>query len=229
MLAVVGSGEYLPAMADVDRALLGLAGATGATPRVVCVPAAAGTEGDAMIDDWMHRGVDHFAALGADAVPVRVWDRVSANDPDLAAQIDGADFVYLSGGKPSYLHEVLDGSRAWDAILGVVEGGGLLTGCSAGAMIQGEVFPAAPKPRPGFGLWPGMYFVPHFDEIPSTVVSAMRLALGRKRTLVGVPANTAFVEVDGSYRVIGDRVTVWGPKDRNEFPEGDVPSDAFDR
>ena len=42
MLALVGSGEYLPPMDPVDRILLSrLPG----PPRVVCLPTAAGTEG----------------------------------------------------------------------------------------------------------------------------------------------------------------------------------------
>jgi hypothetical protein len=87
MLAVVGSGEYLPAMAAVDRQLLGL---LGPAPRVVCRPTAAGREGDKKIDDWMHRGVDHFTSLGAEAEPVRVWDRASANDPAIPSAVVSA-------------------------------------------------------------------------------------------------------------------------------------------
>ncbi|MFN3255332.1 MAG: helix-turn-helix domain-containing protein [Ilumatobacter sp.] len=78
MLAVVGSGEYLPAMGDVDRQLIEL---FDTPPTVVCLPTAAGTEGDALIDSWMQRGVDHFTSLGGATTPVRVWDRDAANDP----------------------------------------------------------------------------------------------------------------------------------------------------
>ena len=47
MLALVGSGEYLPAMAPVDRNLLAR---LDETPRVVCLPTAAGTKGPERID-----------------------------------------------------------------------------------------------------------------------------------------------------------------------------------
>ncbi|MEM1334438.1 MAG: hypothetical protein AAGG08_13380, partial [Actinomycetota bacterium] len=63
-LALIGSGEYLAPMIPADRALLAR---LPDDPVVVCVPAAAGKEGAAMIDDWMQRGVDHFASLGCDA------------------------------------------------------------------------------------------------------------------------------------------------------------------
>ena len=225
VLAIVGSGEYLPQMNEVDRQLIEL---FDTPPRVVCLPTAAGREGDAMIDSWAQRGVDHFAGLGVEAESVRVWDRASANDPALTERIAAADFVYLSGGNPGYLHRTLESTPAWDAILEVVARGGLLAGCSAGAMIQGEAFTGLPRPHDGFGLWPGIHIIPHFDEIPSAIVSAMRVAVGRKRTLVGVNGNTALVNRDGAYHVLGDEVTVWTPTHKTRFGTGEVPSSALD-
>lgn len=224
MYAIVGSGEYLAPMESVDRELLGL---LPAQPKVVCIPAAAGTEGDTMIDRWMHRGVDHFRALGVEADGVRVWDRSSANDPALADTVAAADFVYLSGGRPNYLHSVLESSLVWDAIVDVTDRGGLLVGCSAGAMIQGEVFMGFTGRNTGFGLWPGVQVIPHFDEIPTAVAAAMRKAAGKGRTVIGVNGNTALVSAGGGYRVIGDEITVWSSAGKNTFGPGEVPSDAL--
>ena len=224
MLAIVGSGEYLPQMNEVDRQLIEL---FETPPRVVCLPTAAGREGDSMIDGWARRGVEHFTGLGVEAESVRVWDRASANDSRLAERIAAADFVYLSGGKPGYLHETLDATVAWDAILQVIGRGGLLAGCSAGAMIQGEAFTGLPRPHDGFGLWPGVHIIPHFDEIPSPIVSAMRAAVGRKWTLVGVNGNTALVNHDGAYRVLGDEVTVWTPTSKTRYGAGELPADVL--
>jgi cyanophycinase len=224
MFAVVGSGEYLAPMEAVDRELLAL---LPPEPRVVCVPAAAGREGDAMIDHWMQRGVDHFRALGAETDGARVWDRETANDPQLAATVAAADLVYLSGGNPSYLHSTLESSLVWDAILEVSSSGGLLVGCSAGAMIQGEVFTGFTGRNSGFGLWPGVQVIPHFDEIPAPVAAVMRRTAGKKQTVVGVNRNTALVSADGSYRVIGDQVTVWTPAGKTTFGPGDVPAGAL--
>lgn len=224
VLAVVGSGEYLPAMSAVDRELLAR---LGATPRVACLPTAAGREGADVIDGWMRRGVEHFDALGASAEPVRVWDRETAGDRDLADRIAAADLVYLSGGSPGYLFDTLVGSSAWEAIMEVVERGGLLAGCSAGAMIQGERFAGLPRSRRGFGLWPGVHLVPHFDEIPPVIVSAMRRIVGGRHTLVGVDANTALLADEGRYTVIGGRVTVWSATSKSVFGPGDLPASAF--
>lgn len=49
MLALVGSGEYLPPMEAVDRYLLGL---LKTEAHVICLPTAAGREGSERIDYW---------------------------------------------------------------------------------------------------------------------------------------------------------------------------------
>lgn len=208
-------------MADVDRELLSF---LGSRRRVVCLPTAAGREGDRMIDDWMERGVRHFDDLGADALGVRVWDRHTADDPELAEQVATADLVYLSGGHPGYLYETLDQTAVWRAILEVTAGGGLLVGCSAGAMIQGDRFMGGLRPTTGFGLWPGTQVIPHFDEIPRAVVAVMRRAAGRNRTVIGVNANTALLDLGGEYRVLGDEVTVWTATERTTHGAGPLPA-----
>ena len=65
MLAMVGSGEYLQPMEAVDRYLLH---SLGEPARVVCLPTAAGTEGDERIAYWSDLGVEHFGGLGAERV-----------------------------------------------------------------------------------------------------------------------------------------------------------------
>ena len=74
LIALLGSGEYLPVMDDVDRHLLANCGASGRKPRVVCLPTAAGREGDASVSRWSNMGIDHFTRLGADVQAVPVID-----------------------------------------------------------------------------------------------------------------------------------------------------------
>ncbi len=94
-------------------------------------------------------------------------------------------------------------------------------------MIQGEAFTGLPRPHDGFGLWPGVHIIPHFDEIPSPIVSAMRVAVGRKRTLVGVNGNTALVNDNGAYHVLGDEVTVWTSTHKTRYGAGELPPNAL--
>ncbi len=192
-LALVGSGEYLPPIEPLDRWLMAR---LDGPPRVVCLPTAAGTEGDDRIRYWCDLGVNHFTALGAAQVEA-LWviDRPSALDRALADRVGAANFVYLSGGKPSYLHNTLVGTPVWEAILSVLRRGGVVAGCSAGAMIFGERIPTSlfsTSWQPAFGLLPGAFVIPHYDEIPRMMLQGMRLVAG-KLTVVGVEGSTALV------------------------------------
>jgi cyanophycinase len=192
-LALVGSGEYLPPIEALDRWLMDL---LDEPARVACLPTAAGTEGDARIQYWCDLGVDHFSHLGAaHTESVRVIDRPSALDPGLAERVRAANFVYLSGGKPSYLYNCLVGTPVWSAILEVLARGGVVAGCSAGAMIFGERIPTSlfsSSWQASFGLLPGAFVIPHFDEIPRMMLHGMRLVAG-KLTVIGIEGSTALV------------------------------------
>jgi cyanophycinase len=222
MLALVGSGEYLPPMEPIDRELLAR---LGPSPRVVCLPTAAGREGPERIGYWSRLGVDHFTRLGARPEALPVVDRPSADDPDLATAIVAADFVYLSGGKPDYLYRTLSGSRAWEAILSVLAGGGLLAGCSAGAMVLGEKFFGFPGWNNGFNLLPGVTVIPHFDEIPGAMTRSIRLLAGKELIVAGIEGNTALFQNGRQYEVLGaGGVSVWNGAGKTRYAAGPLPA-----
>ncbi len=222
LLALVGSGEYLPPIAPLDRALIGR---LPAPARVVCLPTAAGAEGDERIAYWSRLGVEHFTGLGVQVETLPVIDHASANDPALAAAVSAANFVYLSGGRPDYLHRALKGSLVWQAILAVIENGGLLAGCSAGAMILGEKFFGFPGWRTGFALLPGVTIIPHFDEIPVRMLRPMRLIAGKDLAILGIEGNTALVQTAEGHEVLGSGgVTVWNGAGKTRYTAGLLPS-----
>lgn len=220
-LALVGSGEYLPPMEPVDRLLLSH---LSEAPRVVCLPTAAGNEGPRSLGYWARLGIEHFTRLGAHVEAVGVIDRASAEDEALVARIRAANFVYLSGGKPGYLYESLNGTRAWAAIESVLNNGGVVAGCSAGAMVFGERVPSFPLLWPGhpaFNYLPGTIIIPHFDEINSGVVSVIKGLMG-KLTLIGLEGDTALMRHNGQYTVAGSgEVVVWNTE-KKRYGNGDV-------
>lgn len=226
--ALVGSGEYLPPMEPVDRELIRR---LGTPPRVVCLPTAAGTEGPERIGYWSRLGVEHFTRIGAQVEAVPVTDRDSANNPSLAERIAQANFVYLSGGKPQYLFQTLDGSLAWQAIRSVLAEGGLLAGCSAGAMILGEKYYGFPGLKNGFNVLPGALVIPHFDEISENIVAPIRMLTGKTLTTLGIEGNTALVVNPGrngqpdTYEVLGaGGVTLWNSRGKTRYTSGPFPS-----
>ncbi len=221
MLALVGSGEYLEGMQAVDRQLLGR---LVQPARVACLPTAAGQERSERILYWSRLGVEHFTGLGAQVQALPVIDRRSANEPHWAEEISRSNFVYLSGGTPAYLHHTLQDSLVWSAIQDVLAKGGILAGCSAGAMVLGEIYFGFPGWKPGFNLLPGATIIPHFEEIPAVMLKPARLLAGRKVTILGIEGSTALV-LDGQQAEVLGRggVTVWNGSGRQRYTAGQAP------
>ena len=200
LIALVGSGEYLPVVDEIDRYLLGHCGAEGRTPHVVCLPTAAGEEGEQSWGRWMRMGEEHFRTLGAEVSALPIIDRASAQDMHFASILETADLIYFSGGNPLYLYETLNGSHAWDAAQKAWQRGAVYAGCSAGAMILGREIPnfrlAALTNTPAFGLLPARMIFPHFDRwkaVRGAMLSPLRRRLGPNEYALGVDEETALV------------------------------------
>src|SRR5580658_4266686 len=140
-LALVGSGEYLPVMAGVEEMLL-----AGRPARYVQIPTAAAPEGEQSLRRWLDLGAAQAERLGVEQVPVVARDRDEADSPDLAALVEGAGLVYLSGGNPGFLARTLRGSRLWSAVAAAWQDGAALAGCSAGAMALTSWVPSIRSP-----------------------------------------------------------------------------------
>ena len=65
-------------------------------------------------------------------------DHDDASDAGIAAEVESADVVYLTGGNPAHLLETLRDSLLLDSIQTMLERGGTLAGSSAGAMVMGS-------------------------------------------------------------------------------------------
>jgi len=209
LINLVGSGEYLPVMNDTDRYLLDSLKLNGRKPRVVCLPTAAGREGDSSVNRWLTMGIKHFQELGAEVSPVRIVDRETADDPQWEPLLESADLIYFSGGDPGYLYETMKGSCAWRAAQHAWERGAIYAGCSAGAMILGKRMPSfrLAGTQEGFGIVPAMYIVPHFDAIPGIwkpIVFGLQRQLKMGERMLGVDENTALIgKLGGEWTVKG--------------------------
>jgi cyanophycinase len=232
VIALVGSGEFTAAMAEVDRSLLAATGRD--RPRVAIVPTASWPDGEAVFMRWAAQGEAHFSALGAVPVPVLIRDRASADDPAFVAGISDADLVYFSGGKPGHLLATLRDSAAGSALREAHARGTVIAGCSAGAMVLGEhqlrgggrrMFEPPIGWQEGLGLVPGLVIVPHYDAIPETLVAPLVLAAPKGAIVIGIDEETAIVGRDGTWQVMGrGRVTVWRGLRRERHRAGSAVS-----
>jgi cyanophycinase len=222
-LALVGSGEYLPELAEVEAGLL-----AGRPPRYVQLATAAVPDGPTVVQRWHDLGTAQAERLGVEAVIVAVGDRDDAEDGDLAALVAGAGLVYLSGGNPTYLADTLRDTRVWAAIVAAWEGGAALAGCSAGAMAVTSWVPSLRNPRGGgtvgLGLLPHVRVIPHFDAFAARIPDlAARFLLPHDNgvTLVGVDERTALVGGPEEWTVQGHRSAWVLTRDgREEYPVG---------
>lgn len=224
LIALLGSGEYLSVMDGVDAYLLANCGANGRKPRVVCLPTAAGREGDASVTRWSRMGVEHFTHLGADVRAVPVIDADSANEQSHASAVEEADVVYFSGGSPTYLHQTMKDSLVWKSALKVWEHGGVYAGCSAGAMILAKEIPdfraMGLRSISAFGLIPAAFVMPHFDAIPlfgKPLVATLRKRLSEGEVMIGVDENTAIVgKLNEEWIVLGEASAHIFTRDKNK-------------
>jgi cyanophycinase len=227
-IALVGSGEFTPALEAIDRELLAATGR--ARPRVVILPTAAVPQGPAAFLRWAEMGRQHFGALGAEVEPVLVRDRREADDPGAAQAIGEADLVYLSGGRADFLYEALAGTAVERAIHAAHARGAVIVGSAAGAIVLADrrlrtgrrmLFP--PSWLPAFGLVPLAAVAPRYDALPETLMLPFILAAPRGSIVLGIDEETAFVGRGGSWQVQGrGRVTVWRGHHRSRHRDGDT-------
>jgi len=211
LIALLGSGEYLPVMDEVDRHLLANCGANGRKPRVVCLPTAAGDEGDKSVSRWSKMGEEHFTNLGADVQSLRVIDVKSANDPGHALILEQADIIYFSGGNPSYLYNTMKDSLVWQAAQKAWARGAVYVGCSAGAMILGTEMPDVRamgiRSTIAFGIMPIASVLPHFNAMPlfgKPLVATLRRRLSDDEVMIGIDEDTAIVgKLNDEWTVMG--------------------------
>ncbi len=223
-VALVGSGEYLEVMAAIEGSLI-----SERPPRYVQLPTAAAPEGAASLDRWLRLGREQAERLGVEQVPVLVRDREDADSPELAALVEGAGLIYLSGGNPPYLSRTLRGTRVWAAIHDAWQAGAALAGCSAGAMALTSWVPdirgTGQEADEGLGVVSSLRVIPHFDQfaawmpdLPARYLDGVPPGV----TVVGVDEDTAIVN-DGEGWVVRGRQAAWvlSPDARDPFRDGE--------
>jgi cyanophycinase-like exopeptidase len=212
-LALVGSGEYLPAMASFEQSLIDDGIKNGKRPIYVQIPTAAGQESDDRLEYWKQLGKAQADRLGVDSIFLPIYTREDANNPDFVSLIHNCALIYMSGGDPHYLAETLMGTALWDAIQENWRTGTSLAGCSAGAMVLSSHIPnfrlLKKSPTAGLNLLPELRVIPHFNKffrwIPESAAKVL-LHVPDDSILIGVDELTAIVKRSGDehWVVVGE-------------------------
>ena len=202
LFALLGSGEFLPWSAQVDRWVLERASGDG---RVLILPTASSKEGDEVFDGWASKGLAHFEAAGIPAEVVPLKTREDASRPDFVQRLEGASVVYFSGGNPAVLASVISDTPFWASLRGAMDRGLVYVGCSAGVACLGDHAPdsdalefGADLWQPGLGVFPGLWFGPHWDALDTYVPGLTGFIVA------SVPAGRTLLAIDEDTAVVGD-------------------------
>lgn len=216
-IALVGGDEFRSSCIDMDAALVEITGVQH--PNVLIVPTAA-VERPSLA---AKNGIQHFQALGAAAEPLMALKPEDANNPALMSAVDSADMIYLTGGNPAHLLNVLSGSLLLNKMRQALHRGAILAGSSAGAMVMGG--------RMRFRQWgdalaivPNVVVFPHHERSdPNTTASDLSGVLRSDEVVLGIDGATGCISGTDGWRVLGSGgVTLYHNGGWQRFESGDT-------
>ena len=204
-LALVGSGEYLPAMAEFEKSLLEDGIKNGKENIYIQIPTAAAQESTSRLEYWKDLGQKQALAIGAKPLFLPIYTRDDALNMSFVNQISNGALIYMSGGDPHYLANTLIDTPIWQAIVKNWQSGGSLAGCSAGAMVLSSQIPnfrlSRVEPTTGLNLIPNIRVIPHFNKffkwIPESAAKLL-MHVPDDSILIGIDELTAIVKRGGS-------------------------------
>ena len=216
--ALIGGGEFHQSCEELDLAILAVCGSD--SPRIAVVPTAAANERPELA---ANNGVQHFAALGATAFPIYVLTQKNANDDSMAAQIGNSDVVYLTGGDPSHLVNVMTGSLFLETIRTHASRGLVLAGSSAGAMAMGSEMRYRNKTN-AFGIVSNTIIIPHHENRnPKETYGQVKELTEAGITIFGIDTSTGVVSDSVTLSAHGaGRVVVYNSEGWKEYLPGQI-------
>ena len=195
-LVLQGGGPFV-ANDELDRQLF------GGHERVVVLPTADAFENPerlvAAAMSWGER-------LGLTVEALMVLQRADAADDGAAQVIRSASAVYLVGDQPLHLRSVVKDTPVWEAIAGVLAGGGVVAACagSAAALCDPLIDPRGGAFTIGLGLVRGLALMTEADTW-SEERRSRTLDLA-DTPLAEVPTGAALVRDADGWRQVGDVV-----------------------
>ena len=213
-IALHGGGEFLPGDERFIDALLEAARRDNdRATRIVVVPTAAARglpeRAAAMALAYFEQRT-RAAGTSADVRIALAVDVVSADDPANAALVESADLVFLPGGDPDLIPQVLNATRTGAALRRAWIDGAAVAGASAGAMALAGWSWTPHGGIPGLGFVEGIAIVPHYDDIrrlawQSSLDRVAPAGLG----YLGLDERTGVITKGDGWHVAGEGAAYW--------------------
>jgi cyanophycinase-like exopeptidase len=199
-LALVGSGEYLPVMQDLESALINSGISKGKPNKFLQIPTAAGEESAERLKFWESRGADQARRIGTVQEFLPIFKREDAFNNKYISLVKDAALIYFSGGDPGYLANALYETPLWDEIKKNWLAGASLAGCSAGAMAFSSDVPNFFRMKeegiPGLNVIPHIRPIPHYNKffgwIPDSAAKIVMKAPD-ETVIIGIDEDTALI------------------------------------
>ena len=199
-LALVGSGEYLPVMQDLESALINSGISNGKPNRFLQIPTAAGEESRERLQFWESRGAEQARRIGTVQDFLPIYNREDAFNQEYISRVKDAALIYFSGGDPGYLANSLRDTPLWAEIEKNWLAGASLAGCSAGAMAMSSDVPNFFRMKnegiPGLNIIPHIRPIPHYNKffgwIPDSAAKIVMKA-PEGTLIIGIDEDTALV------------------------------------
>ena len=215
MIAITGSGEFLPGIKNADKSLF----STIDNPYVLSFSTAAGKESIERQEYWKNLAVNHFKSLGLRHKHIEAKNKNEIDDKHVIDEMSMANIVYFSGGNPQHLINSISAKNFLNELIRIKKIG-ILAGCSAGAMIMGE------KMIKGTGLnfIKNSIIIPHYGEsYYSWISNTVKLLNKGKYKLICLEKNTYFTITESNIKIIGDNnIHIIYKKDHTTYSDGDI-------
>ena len=215
MIAVTGSGEFLPSIKNVDNVLLSYI----KDPYVLTFSTAAGKENKERQEYWENLANIHFSTLNVRHKHIKARNKEEIKNNDVLYEISKSNFVYFSGGNPQHLFNSINNKKFINELLRIKKEG-ILAGCSAGSMIMGERMIKGK----GLNFIKNSIIIPHYGEsYYSWITNTIKILNKGKYKLICLEKDTYFVMDESEIKIIGkNNIHIIYKKDHQTFSDGDT-------
>tara|TARA_X000000368_G_scaffold413852_1_gene402615 strand:- start:933 stop:1676 length:744 start_codon:yes stop_codon:yes gene_type:complete len=215
MIAITGSGEFLPTIKYVDNVLLSYIN----NPYVLTFSTAAGKESEEKQEYWENLANTHFKSLNVRHKHIKARNKEEIINNDVLYEISKSNFVYFSGGNPQHLFNSINNNKFINELLRIKKEG-ILAGCSAGSMIMGERMIKGK----GLNFIKNSIIIPHYGEsYYSWITNTIKILNKGKYKLICLEKDTYFVMNESEIKIIGkNNIHIIYKKDHQTFSDGDT-------